>query len=72
MFSKVSNELNISPVPSAFQIRFGGCKGVVAQDPTLGDDADVLVIRKSMHKFKSDSNNLEILEETRPGNVCRY
>lgn len=61
-------------MPSAFQIRFGGCKGVVTQDPTLGNDADhdVLVIRKSMHKFKSDSNNLEILEETRPGNVCRY
>lgn len=66
---KVANELNISPVPSAFQIRFGGCKGVVAQDPTLGNNADVLVIRKSMHKFKSDSNNLEILEVTRPGRL---
>lgn len=72
MFSKVSNELNISPVPSAFQIRFGGCKGVVAQDPTLRNDADVLVIRKSMIKFESKSNNLEILGETRPGKLFNH
>ena len=60
-------ELQLSPVPSAFQIRFGGCKGVVARDPSLGAEKDVLVIRNSMKKFESDSHNLEILEVTRPG-----
>lgn len=59
-------------MPSAFQIRFGGCKGVVAQDPTLGNNADVLVIRKSMRKFESKSNNLEILGETRPGKLVNH
>lgn len=65
--SQVADKLQIHPVPSAFQIRFGGCKGMVAQDPTLGNDTDVLVIRKSMRKFESKSNNLEILDVTRPG-----
>ena len=60
-------ELQLSPVPSAFHIRFGGCKGVVARDPSLGAEKDVLVIRNSMTKFESDSHNLEILEVTRPG-----
>lgn len=63
--------LQIHPAPSAFQIRFGGCKGMAAQDPTLGNDTEVLVIRKSMKKFESKSNNLEILEVTRPGKTYR-
>lgn len=53
--------------PSAFQIRYGGCKGVVSQDPELGEEKDVLVIRKSMKKFNSESKNLEILQVTKPG-----
>lgn len=40
---------------------------MVAQDPTLGNNADILVIRESMKKFESGSNNLEILEVTLPG-----
>ena len=40
---------------------------MVSQDPTLGAEDDVLVIRNSMKKFESDSHNLEILEVTRPG-----
>nr|XP_022295826.1 uncharacterized protein LOC111105743 isoform X2 [Crassostrea virginica] len=62
---KVANELGIQPTPSAFQIRFGGCKGVVAQNPMLRNE-DVLWIGESMRKFESKSNNLEILEVTRP------
>lgn len=66
-FSQVANALNLCSVPSAFQIRFGGCKGVIAEDPTLGNDVEALVIRESMKKFESKSNNLEVLEVTRPG-----
>lgn len=70
-YSQVADKLQIHPVPSAFQIRFGGCKGMVAQDPTLGNDTDILVIRKSMKKFESKSNNLEILDVTGPGKKYR-
>lgn len=63
----MAKELHIYPVPSAFQIRFGGCKGVVAQNTALGNEKDALCIRSSMKKFESDSSNLEILEVTRPG-----
>nr|XP_022298525.1 RNA-dependent RNA polymerase 2-like isoform X1 [Crassostrea virginica] len=66
---RVAKELHIYPVPSAFQIRFGGCKGVVAQNPALGNEKDALCIRSSMKKFESDSRNLEILEVTRPGRL---
>lgn len=50
-FLQVANALNLCSVPSAFQIRFGGCKGVIAQNPTLGNDVEALVIRESMKKF---------------------
>lgn len=45
---------------------------MVAQDPTLGNDADVIVIRESMKKFESGSNNLEILEVTLPGTLTHF
>jgi RNA-dependent RNA polymerase len=45
--------------PSAFQFRLGGCKGVLAVDPTL-TNADVK-IRPSQRKFDSESNELEII-----------
>ncbi|OWF46869.1 RNA-dependent RNA polymerase 1 [Mizuhopecten yessoensis] len=63
---KVAGALLMDPVPSAFQIRYGGCKGVVSQDPTLGN-AELIHIRKSMRKFESSSKNLEILQTTHPG-----
>ncbi|XP_061186848.1 uncharacterized protein LOC133194972 [Saccostrea echinata] len=66
--SKVAEAMNLPYVPSAFQIRFGGCKGVVAQDPSLGEK-DVLVLRESMRKFQSNSTGLEVLEVTRPGRL---
>ena len=69
IFEQVANELGIQPTPSAFQIRFGGCKGVVAQNPML-TNGDVLWIGESMRKFKSKSDNLEILEVTRPGQTA--
>lgn len=68
-FLQVANALNLCSVPSAFQIRFGGCKGVIAQNPTLGNYVEALVIKESMKKFESKSNNLEVLEVTRPGKL---
>lgn len=44
--------------PSAFQIRIGGFKGVVAIDPT---SSKKLSLRKSMSKYKSSNRKLDVL-----------
>ena len=63
----MTKSLGLKVIPSAFQIRFGGCKGVVSQDPNIDYEKDVLVIRNSMKKFNSTSKKLEILQVTNPG-----
>jgi len=60
----VQNHHNGDP-PCAVQFRMGGCKGVLAVDPKLGDK-DKIVIRPSMEKFKSTDNELEVISFSRP------
>ncbi|GBM42197.1 RNA-dependent RNA polymerase 1 [Araneus ventricosus] len=51
--------------PSAFQIRFKGCKGMVVENPHL--KGRQLAIRPSMKKFSCDSSNLlEIVKISAP------
>ncbi|KAJ0965027.1 hypothetical protein J5N97_026165 [Dioscorea zingiberensis] len=58
--------------PSAFQIRYAGCKGVIAVWPG-NDDGIRLSLRPSMNKFESSHNVLEVASWTRfqPGFLNR-
>lgn len=61
LFEKISAKLQISPIPTAFQIRVGGIKGVISKF----DQKEDLTIRKSMKKFDSDHNIIEVLNFNR-------
>ena len=52
-------------LPSVYQIRYNGCKGVVSVDP----DADGLILRKSMKKFESGTkpfNSIWLCDYSKP------
>ena len=68
---KVADSLDLDPIPSAYQIRFQGCKGMLAIDPSLpnGDVREILLYRKSMNKFVSSHSALEICEATKPSEL---
>lgn len=51
--------------PSAFQIRYKGCKGMVVEDPTT--PGRTIGIRPSMKKFECNtSDHLEIVKTSAP------
>ncbi|KAD2804276.1 hypothetical protein E3N88_37653 [Mikania micrantha] len=54
----VSSKCGYDFIPSAFQFRYGGYKGVVAMDPT---SFWKLSLRNSMNKFESNNTKLDIL-----------
>jgi len=53
-------------IPSAYQVRIAGCKGMLAIDheSTLNDY--YIKVRNSMEKFKSNNWDLEICEYSKP------
>ncbi|KAF7682826.1 putative RNA-dependent RNA polymerase 1 [Astathelohania contejeani] len=55
---RIAETLNLHFIPSAFQIRIGGYKGVVGVDPRLFHK---LILRNSMKKFISKHKALEII-----------
>lgn len=69
---EVAEKLKLDNVPSAYQIRFAGFKGVVASWPAKGDGFR-LQLRPSMNKFQSTHSTLEICSWTRfqPGFLNR-
>lgn len=67
LLAKVHEALPRECRPSAIQIRYGGCKGMLVEDPTL--EGDRIIFRKSMYKHSSDSEDLFILKTSRPRSV---
>lgn len=57
LFKEISRMLNLSSIPSAFQIRVGGIKGVISRY----HQNSALTIRESMKKFESTHNKIEVL-----------
>ncbi|XP_043704238.1 probable RNA-dependent RNA polymerase 1 [Telopea speciosissima] len=55
---RVAEKCGLKGSPSAFQIRYGGYKGVVAVDPT---STMKLSLRKSMCKYESENIKLDVL-----------
>lgn len=63
---RAARALNLQFVPSAFQIRLAGIKGMVSVDPRLAPD-DVICVRPSMSKFQAPQQLVfEVVTWTRP------
>ena len=63
--AKLTSELKRvaqSPNSIAFQIRYGGAKGVVVHSPKLSDDRPMLLLRPSMIKCESDDVSLCLIK----------
>ncbi|KAM7487790.1 hypothetical protein LguiB_025274 [Lonicera macranthoides] len=59
---RVALKCGFKTTPSAFQIRYGGYKGVVAVDPT---SSKKLSLRKSMCKYNSNNTKLDVLASSK-------
>lgn len=51
-------------MPTAFQVRLGGSKGMLALDPTL--EGKKIVVRKSMNKFDCEHRKVEVMRRNQP------
>jgi hypothetical protein len=63
-----ATQLRLENVPSVFQIRLGGCKGVLSvdRDDSAVPDKDIwVIVRDSMQKFASSHSRLEVMEWSR-------
>jgi hypothetical protein len=58
---------NYNYIPSAFQIRFAGFKGILVLNPEL--EGERILMRPSMKKFESNSKDLDILKVSEPRSV---
>ncbi len=56
---------------SVMQIRYGGCKGTVSVNPDLDYTEKQLILRKSMHKFISTHDVLELCKISAP-RMCLF
>ncbi|CAF3313037.1 unnamed protein product [Rotaria socialis] len=55
-----------SDIPSAFQVRIAGCKGMLSIDPESKSNEFYIKVRKSMVKFDSDDWTLYVVDHSRP------
>lgn len=63
LMSKIQSIIGVKEMVSAFQIRVGGIKGVISLYDEQRDD---VMFRKSMKKFESKHNIIEVLNFSRP------
>lgn len=70
--AEVAKKLQLTEIPSAFQIRYAGCKGVIACWPEK-EEGVRLYLRESMNKFYSKHDIIEVVSWTRfqPGFLNR-
>jgi RNA-dependent RNA polymerase len=56
-------------IPSAYQIRVAGCKGLIIMDPQSTFEQFYIKIRPSMKKFQCDNWSLEICGYSHASNL---
>ncbi|VDM52303.1 unnamed protein product [Angiostrongylus costaricensis] len=74
---RIALALQLDIIPSCYQVRFKGFKGVLAIDPSLDlvTNGPKIVFRKSQMKFKErcdeqENNILEVVKYSMPSAVC--